>query len=309
MCGVAIFELGSLISALANSSAMLIVGRAISGSGASGLITGFLSILAASVPIDKRPMYMGLVMGVSSLGIVIGPVIGGVFTQHATWRWCFYLNLPFGGITLGILSLLRIPSAASSTGPKVSLKESLNRLDLIGFTMFAPGVIMLLFAFDWGGNKYEWKSATIIGLFCGTVGILAVFLIWEKFRGKNAMIPLALLKNRVLIFASITMIMSQGSLLVVIYYLPLWFQVAKGASPTMGGVYFLPSVGSQIISSIVTGKLSKCLHSFISSYQLTHIQLPPSESTRNSPSSAPSSHPSPPASSQSSDPPPDPVSG
>ena len=115
---------------------------------------------------------------------------------------------------------------------------------------------MLLLALNWGGVTYGWRSATIIGLFCGSAGACVVFFAWEFREGKSAMIPLEMLKHRVIISASLTCVSAQGSLLLVIYYLPIWFQVVKDASPTMGGVYFLPSVGSQVVGSILSGVLS-----------------------------------------------------
>ena len=116
---------------------------------------------------------------------------------------------------------------------------------------------MLLLAVEWGGVTYAWSSANVIGLLCGAVVIIIIFFVWEGRRGDTAMIPFFLLKNRVVICACLTMTLSQGSLMVVTYYIPLWFQVVKDASPTMGGVYYLPSVGSQVVGSIMTGALSK----------------------------------------------------
>lgn len=284
LAGLAIFEFGSLICALAKSSSMLIIGRAISGAGASGLIIGFLAILSVTAPLDKRPckdfshlkslftkqsltplplVYMGIVMGVSSLGLVLGPVLGGVFTEHASWRWCFWLNLFFGGVTMAIFTLFTIPNAAEISQKKATWKEQLNRLDLPGFVIFTPAIVMLLLPLEWGGSKFAWSSPTIIGMFCGSVGLLAIFLFWEKFRGMNAMIPLAILKQKVVIFSAITMTLSQGSLLVITFYLPIWFQVVKNASPTMGGVYYMPSVGSQVIGSIISGALSECSQTYL----------------------------------------------
>ena len=118
---------------------------------------------------------------------------------------------------------------------------------------------MLLLAVEWGGVTYAWSSANVIGLLCGAVVIIIIFFVWEGRRGDTAMIPFFLLKNRVVICACLTMTLSQGSLMVVTYYIPLWFQVVKDASPTMGGVYYLPSVGSQVIGSIMTGALSKSI--------------------------------------------------
>jgi MFS family permease len=199
---------------------------------------------------------MGVIMGLSSLGIVIGPVLGGVFTEKASWRWCFYLNLPFGAITGVILSIIRIPDAKVISDETAGWQEHLRRIDLPGFLLFTPGTIMLLLALQWGGVTYAWSSATIIGLFCGSVGMTIVFLVWEGYKGTEAMIPLPMLKRSVVVSAAVYTIMTAGPLLLITYYLPLWFQVVKNASPIMGGVYYLPSVCTQMIGSIVTGALS-----------------------------------------------------
>lgn len=256
LLGLAIFEIGSLVCALSKTSTVFIIGRAIAGAGGSGLIIGFLTIIAAAAPLDKRPLYMGLVMGLSSIGMVLGPVLGGVLTEHASWRWCFYINLPFGAITFVILFLTHIPDSSLTSSTPATPKQQLARLDLPGFAIFTPACVMLLLAFDWGGVSYKWNSPTIIGLFCGAVVTAALFFFWEGTRGMAAMIPLAMLKRKVVIAASLTMIMSQGSLLVITYYLPVWFQVVKNVSPTMGGVYYLPSVGSQVIGAVMTGALT-----------------------------------------------------
>ncbi|RDW72821.1 hypothetical protein BP6252_06728 [Coleophoma cylindrospora] len=259
LVALAIFELGSLISALAKSSAMLIIGRAVSGLGGSGLITGLLSILAASAPLEQRPKYLGFMMGVASLGLVLGPVLGGLLTQHASWRWCFWLNLPIGGITGTALSIIHIPDSKITSTTRATFKEQLKRLDLPGFILFSPATIMLLLALNWGGVEYIWRSPTIIGLFCGFAGACIVFLIWEFRQGKSAMIPLDMLKNKVMISASLVCLFSQGSLFLVTYYLPIWFQAVKNVSPTMGGVYYLPSVGSQVVGSMLSGALTSRL--------------------------------------------------
>lgn len=196
-------------------------------------------------------------MGVASLGLVLGPVLGGVFTQHVTWRWCFWLNLPIGGITGAILSVTRIPDSKLAATKKATPQEQLKRLDLPGFALFTPTCVMLLLALEWGGVTYSWNSATIIGLFCGAGSTCIIFLLWESRQGETAMIPIQLLKNRAIISACFTTTFSQGSLLLVTYYLPIWFQVVLGASPTMGGVDYLPSVGAQILASVVAGALSK----------------------------------------------------
>ncbi|KAL2069100.1 hypothetical protein VTL71DRAFT_15438 [Oculimacula yallundae] len=262
LLGVLIFEIGSLICALSKSSSLFIVGRAISGIGTSGLTVGLLTILASSAPREKRPLHMGFMMGTASLGLVLGPVIGGLLSQHASWRWCFWINLPIGAITATLLTFIHIPNAAilhtstSTSAPKLTVLQTLYRLDIPGFLLFAPTCIALLLAIEWGGVTYGWSSFPVIFLLCSSFVLLLVFLAWEWKRGDGAMIPFFLLTNRVVVCAALTMTLSQGGLMVVTYYLPLWFQIVKNASPTMGGVYFLPSVGSQIIGSIATGALT-----------------------------------------------------
>ncbi|KAG4437721.1 hypothetical protein IFR05_006804 [Cadophora sp. M221] len=257
--GVFMFEVGSLICALAKTSDVFIVGRAVSGIGSSGLTVGLITILASSAPLDKRPLYLGFMMGVGSIGLVLGPVIGGILSQHASWRWCFWINLPIGGITAALLTFIHIPNAKLAVTGKPTTLETLNRLDLPGFALFAPTCVMLLLAVEWGGVTYSWSSANVIGPLCGSAVLLGIFLFWEGRRGDTAMIPFYLLKNRIVVCACVTMTLSQGSLMVVTYYIPLWFQVVKNASPTMGGVYYLPSVGSQVIGSIMTGALTSRL--------------------------------------------------
>lgn len=139
---------------------MLIVGRAVAGMGTAGLQNGAFTIISACVPLHKRPALIGVCQGVAQLGIVFGPMIGGALTQYTTWRWCFYINLPAGGVAAALLLLTRIPDAHSKGKPTEVLREIHHKLDLIGFVLFAPAVIMLLLAMQWGGNKYWLLSSS-----------------------------------------------------------------------------------------------------------------------------------------------------
>ena len=133
--------------------------------GSSGLINGALTIIAACVPLQKRPAYLGFMMSFGQLGIAFGPLIGGALTQYTTWRWCFYINLPIGAVAAAILLLIRIPDRTADTRD-VSLPTIFReKLDLLGFAIFAPAAIQFLLALQWGGTKYRWDSATTIGLF------------------------------------------------------------------------------------------------------------------------------------------------
>lgn len=250
---------------------MFIIGRAVAGLGCAGLLNGALSIIAASVPLEKRPLYMGFMMALSQLGILFGPLIGGALTQYSTWRWCFYINLPIGGVVAVILFFAPVPAGPEKTGTKVfNLGVFLRSLDLIGFALFAPAIIQLLLALQWGGTKYAWGSSTVIGLFCGGAATILVFLTWEYFKGDDAMIPLSMVRNRIFASSCMTVFFTFASMLVsypaqlhfeilltvlqiVNYYLPIYFQAVRGATPTMSGVDLLPSILSQMIFAIVSG--------------------------------------------------------
>lgn len=148
-----VFELGSLLCGVAASSAMLIVGRAVAGMGTAGLQIGAFTIIAAAVPIHRRPMLLGICQGIAQLGIVFGPLVGGALTQYTTWRWCFYLNLPPGAVVLCLLVFTRVPDAHAKPAPLAVVKDIHRKLDLFGFALFAPAIIMLLLAMQWGGNQ------------------------------------------------------------------------------------------------------------------------------------------------------------
>ncbi|THV76873.1 MFS general substrate transporter [Aureobasidium pullulans] len=249
-----LFEVGSLLCGVATSSNMFIVGRAVAGLGCAGLINGALSIIAASVPLTKRPLYMGFMMSLSQFGVLFGPLIGGALTEYTTWRWCFYINLPVGGIVAVILFFAPVPAGPEKTvDKKFHAGTFLRSLDLVGFALFAPAIIQILLALQWGGTQYAWNSATVIGLFCGGAATLLVFLTWEYFKGDDAMIPLSMVRQRIFWSSCMTVFFTFSSMLCVNYYLPIYFQAVRGASPTMSGVDLLPSIISQMIFAILSG--------------------------------------------------------
>lgn len=264
LCFFGVFELGSLLCAAATSSNMFIIGRAVAGLGGAGLLNGALSIIAASVPLEKRPLYMGFMMAFSQLGILFGPLIGGALTQYATWRWCFYINLPVGAVVAGALCFVPVPDGPEKTkSKKFNMGAFLRGLDLIGFALFAPAIIQLLLALEWGGNKFSWSSSTVIGLFCGGAATALVFLTWEYFKGDDAMIPFSMVRRRIFWSSCLTVFFTFASMLVLNYFLPIYFQAVRGASPTMSGVDLLPSIISQMIFAIVSGVLVRKVGYFL----------------------------------------------
>ncbi|KAL3478355.1 major facilitator superfamily-domain-containing protein [Aspergillus californicus] len=251
----AIFLLGSLICGAANSSTMFIVGRAIAGVGGSGVISGGLSGIALVTPTAQRPLLTGLITSLYALGTVIAPIIGGALTSHASWRWCFYINLPSGAITVGTLLVFFHPPNTAAV--RRSTVQKILQLDLLGCGLFIPSIIMIFLALQWGGGEYAWNSATIIGLFVGFVASILLFIAWEIRKGDNAMIPFRLLSDRSVVFSLLFAFLFMGAFMLPVYYLPEWFQIVKDASPMRSGVMLLPSVCTQIFAAIVSGLTAK----------------------------------------------------
>lgn len=175
---------------------MLIVGRAVAGMGASGLQNGGLTIINAAAPMPKRPALLGAVFGFGQLGLIAGPLFGGLLTEYATWRWCFYINLPIGAVVAALLAFIPIPDQV----PKQQLMKVLptfhKKLDLIGFALFAPASVMVLLAVQWGGNQYAWDSSIVIGVLVGGVVAFGVWAVWNYFKRAAALIPFPMLKKR-----------------------------------------------------------------------------------------------------------------
>ncbi|KAJ5787776.1 Major facilitator superfamily domain general substrate transporter [Penicillium paradoxum] len=248
-----IFEIGSLICAVTPTSVGLICGRAIAGLGAAGLFSGSILIISKSVPLVQRPMYTGLVGSMFGIANVAGPLMGGAFTDHLTWRWCFYINLPIGAVTfLFVLFFYQNPKAILK---KNSIMEQIKELDLIGSFFFLPAIISLLLALQWGGTKYEWSNGRIIGLFVvfGVLGL--VFIGVQIWAGDRATVPPRLIKNRSVWGSAWYALALGGAFFVMTYYLPIWFQSIKGATALKSGIMNLPTIIAVVVVSILAGGL------------------------------------------------------
>ncbi|ATY63259.1 MFS multidrug [Cordyceps militaris] len=248
-----VFELGNLVCGLATSSTMIIIGRTIAGAGASGLTNGSFAIVTACAPMEKRPQLMGILIGVCQMGLVAGPLIGGALTEFTSWRWCFYINLPVGAVTIVAFLATNIPDKRKYVQNPGRL--TLQKMDMLGFVLFAPAAVMILLALEFGGNKYAWSSPTIIGLFVGGAVEVVLFLLWERRAGMTAMIPLPIIGKREVWTACVASMFMFSTMLGAGYYLPVYFQTVRGLSPLRSGISMLPAIVTQLVATVVCGGL------------------------------------------------------
>ncbi|KMU88747.1 aflatoxin efflux pump [Coccidioides immitis H538.4] len=252
LTAIGIFEIGSVVCGAAPSSEALIIGRAVAGMGASGIFSGALVIVAYTVPLEKRPIYNGLFGGMYGIASVVGPLMGGAFTDHLSWRWCFYINLPIGAVTIfAILVFLKAPKQNLNTS--LSWKARLLQLDPIGSAAFMPGVVCLLLALQWGGTRYAWGNWRIIILFILFAILISVFIGIQIYKGDDATVPPRIFTQRSIASAAFFALTLGSSFFIIVFYLPIWFQAIKGASATKSGIMAIPLVLALVIFSLLSG--------------------------------------------------------
>ncbi|RMZ73938.1 MFS transporter [Pyrenophora seminiperda CCB06] len=247
-----IFELGSLICGVAPNSIALIIGRAIAGVGSAGIFSGAILIISVTVPLRQRPSYMGLMGGMYGIASVAGPLMGGAFTDHLSWRWCFYINLPFGAVTAAFI----IPFfSVKRRGAKVQAtwKQQLQKFDLPGTACFLPAIICLLLALQWGGSKYAWGNARIVALLVLFVVLVCGFAAIQWWKQEDATVPPRVFLNRNIWGSAWFGAMLGAAFFVIVYYLPIWFQAVKGASATKSGIMNLPAILGLVIIAMLAG--------------------------------------------------------
>jgi EmrB/QacA subfamily drug resistance transporter len=241
---IGVFVVGSALSGVAQSIGELIAFRALQGIGAGGVMTLAMATVGDLVSPRERGRYQGYIQVVFVLASLAGPLLGGLFVDHLSWRWVFYVNLPIGAIALVVLSAyLDVPTQRRSA-----------RIDFLGAGLLAVAVSLTLLVTVWAGNRYAWASPQIIGLAVGAVASLTAF-IWQERRAAEPVLPLRLFRDRVFVVVSAALFIATLSLFAAIVFLPLFLQLVTGASATRSGLLMLPLLIASAVSTIAAGRI------------------------------------------------------
>ncbi|MFF3482241.1 DHA2 family efflux MFS transporter permease subunit [Streptomyces sp. NPDC002701] len=241
---VVIFLIGSALCGMAQDMPQLIAFRAVQGLGGGGLIVLSMAIVGDLVPPRERGRYQGLFGAVFGATSVLGPLLGGLFTEHLSWRWVFYINLPVGIVALAVIAgVLHIP-----------VRSTRHTIDYLGTFLIAAVATCLVLVASLGGNTWAWGSPRIIGL--AVLGaVLTVAFVAVERRAAEPVLPLKLFGIRTFTLAAVISFVVGFAMFGAMTYLPTFLQVVQGVSPTMSGVHMLPMVAGLLVSSTVSGQI------------------------------------------------------
>lgn len=239
------------LTGVAPNSIALIIGRAITGVGGAGISSGAFTIIALSAPPKQRPAYIGILGASYGIAAAVGPLVGGAFTSNVTWRWCFYINLPIGGLAAGIILFFYSPPPPLPFLGE-PLKEKILQMDLGGALTLVAAMVCYSLGLQWGGISLPWSHSKVIGTLVG-FGLLLIFygiLQWQQGE-RAAMVGRLFRRNVVVIMVYIDLL--AGTFFLLVYYLPIYFQVVSGVSAAQSGIRNLPLILAQSVSTVVSG--------------------------------------------------------
>ena len=239
-----VFTIGSFFSGYADGMGSLIAFRAVQGLGAGGLMVTATALIADVIPLRERGHYQGALGAVFGVTTVAGPLLGGLFTDHLSWRWAFYVNIPIAIVVI-LLAARTIPRISRSHRP---------RIDYLGVLLISLGVSGLTLATSWGGTEYAWGSIQIVGLFVGSAVALVLFVLVE-LRAPEPILPMRLFRYRVFTVCSLLSFVVGFGMMGSIAFLPTFLQFVNGASATASGLRMLPMVGGLLFTAILSGNL------------------------------------------------------
>jgi EmrB/QacA subfamily drug resistance transporter len=240
---IVLFLLGSALSGASETLGELIGFRALQGLGAGGLMTLAMAIVADIIAPRERGRYQGYIQMVFVLASVAGPLLGGLFTDEASWRWVFYVNLPIGAVALAISTRLRLPAGSGRA-----------RIDVLGAALLGAGLTAILLVTTWGGREYAWGSPEIVGLAMAAVVLLAGFFAQER-RAPEPVLPLRMFREPVFDVVSAVLFLTTCAFFAAIVFLPLFLQRVTGASAVESGLQLLPLLLAGTLSTAVIGRV------------------------------------------------------
>lgn len=246
LIAIFIFVAGSALSGLSRNMAELIGFRALQGVGAGMLMSNAFAVIGDLFTPAERGRWQGIIGGVFGLASVIGPLLGGYLTDHATWRWNFYINVP-----VGILAFLMI----SSFMPHIEADQQRRPIDYLGAGLLAGGLSSLLLGFVWGGSQYPWNSLEVIGILSLAVILLTAFGVVEHRYARDPILPLDLFKNQIFSLSMLIVFLIGIAMFGAILYIPLFAQDVLGRTATNSGVILIPMVLSLVVTSVIAGQL------------------------------------------------------
>jgi MFS family permease len=273
-----LFEAGSIVCAAATSSPMFIVGRAVAGAGAAALFSGGMTIIGFSVPLRRRAIYIAALGSMFGIASVVGPILGGAFTDRLSWRWCFWINLPFGGVSLAVVFFFFAnPERKYSHVP---VRERLKEIDVVGALFLICAVVSLLLALQWGGFTYAWGDSRVWGTLLAFGLLIAVFIGLQVYQKDRATIPFRVFRQRTIwvscVFSALLSMALYTYVLFYtpskslppltphshIFYLPFYFQAIKGTTAEESGIRTIAYLISSTLGSLAVGSLITLLGTY-----------------------------------------------
>ncbi|HZU48761.1 MAG TPA: MDR family MFS transporter [Mycobacterium sp.] len=241
---VVFFVAGSVLCGLSQSMIMLVLARALQGIGGGGLTVTATALIGEVIPLRERGRYQGALGAVFGVTTVIGPLLGGYFTDHLTWRWAFWINVPIS-VVVFFVAAAAIPALAGRSRPVI---------DYAGIVFVGLGAAGLTLATSWGGTTYPWGSPTIIGLFVGSTVLLGVF-VWVESRTPQPILPTRLFASPVFTVCCVLSFVVGFAMLGALTFLPTYMQFVDGVSATTSGLRTLPMVVGMLTTSMGSGVL------------------------------------------------------
>ena len=212
-----IFETGSLLSGVAHSSLVLVLGRAISGLGASGVVAGVFTMVSLSVPLRQRAAFSGFGAAIECCAFAIAPLVGGLLTDKLSWRWCFFINLPLGAVTVITIAFFFQDPQRASQAP-LDMMQKLKKLDLVSTLVFVPSITFLLIALQWGGTRFGWDDVRIIVLLAVSAALIGLFAWLQKRSKENALLPSRIIGQRSIFCGMLFVFCINTTFAIVQYY-------------------------------------------------------------------------------------------